>query len=1555
MNRHRIFCLILFCVSLKLQSSPDFLSRLDAYAQHTLEYPEIDNVDWEKPDFTSFYSSQQPSIWSRFKNFFGLQDHIFDLTELERMLQELTMQRKDHGFSGEFVQKLVFADQGRLVIFGDLQGAYHSLVRSLKYLVTQDVLSHELMIQEATYIVFNGNVIDAAAYNLEALMTVLILMQKNPGHVIYIRGKNESNTNKENSKLYHQLSIIAPGKADTLFDQIIAFFDTLPMTLYVRRDDNEVLKIFSQVSNKFDEERLGRFLTAGKDLEVLHAGTFEDTRSGLRVGAIIESYDYSRTLGLKRYVGPPTTWQVFSSPTGAHRRLYGFFNDAFAMVDSAIHFHDWMITLYVNDLQTSIGFDVLGTYNLSTGVFVGGKQIDFFDGVEIQKFESILKEKKKELEELKVACKSRDTGSLDTKKHALRIKQTLSLGSSADLSKASKVVGQTVKDTFDKVFENQNKKGGIQNVFFRTIFLDDAYSPDEARNNYKKLIDDLKVDILFAPLGTATTKESLDFVQDGRAALFFPLRTESSIFRTSELKNAVSLTVSYYDQAKVLIDYLFKHYQPKKIALVYQNDDFGKDGLAGAKAALQKHASTEIVELPYERNQADFSSHIKTLEQELPDAIGFFSLPLAASDIIKNMGVNFLANRVLFGFSDLRDKDFLSYLQSVGLPFFYTSTLPSWEARDIQLTEEYKNFAKKHDIKPDPFSFEAYVTARIFFYLIEHVEGPVTKEKLIQAAEKIKNIDFKGLKLDFDPKTRVLLDSVWIGQNNSEPWVKVQIKEPAAESVVSEAIKDKPVTAPSVISEGGRMLTLGTSFDLSKTLKKAHETIKDTLTKIFEKKNKSGGVHGLLIRDIFLDDAYTPSIARQNYLSLLNEMQVDLIFGSRGTPTTQEALDLVKSGQMALLFLIGTESSIFRTAELKNAINLTPSFYEQGKALIDVLFQSRTPEKIAFFYQDDNFGRDGLDGAKEELKKKGFTNIIEIPYLRGQVEFSTQADIINKEKPDAIGFFSIPLPAMELIKKVGAGALAGKILFGASVLREQDFLEFMSNKGLTFVYANSLPDWQSNDLQIAQEYRDFASQNNINPDPFGFEAYIVAHLLFYLIEQIEGPVTKEKIIQAAENIHNYNFRGLLLDFNPAARILLNEVWIAKNNNEPWIKVVLDVSKVVKEETEEVQQPKDRQSQMTEEVKKEDEKPVSSVQGDVFVLGNTADVSKGLKAMSDALRHGLEAGVNELNRHGGVNGLRLKIVYLDDEYEPITAKENVQKFLSEYNTNTFISSVGTPTLESYIDLVINGKVAIFFPFTGSSTFRKPELTNLLNFGPSYDDTTGAATKYILKTYSSKRWVLLYQNDNFGIVPKNAIKSLLEKQNIKDVLEVSFERNDVNFTLQAKEIVDFKPEVIGFFGPAISAQEFIRVAGVKNLSDKILYGLPWLAGDKLQNFLREKGLKMIIPNVLPNPKTSELPIVKEFRRAIEGTGVSLDVNALEGYVNIRLFSHMLKQVEGVITIEKIMRVAESMKDVDFGGLKINYNPKLRQLSHYTWLDLLGIEQEWLQIDLDAESSN
>ena len=119
MNRKCILHVLLLCSSLQLHSIFDSIPELMSYAKHHIEDPEIDNTNWERPDFTSFYTNQLPSFMSRVKSFFSFKQAGLDIPAFKEMIQTVTKRRKELGLSGSFISKIELIDQGRLVVFGN--------------------------------------------------------------------------------------------------------------------------------------------------------------------------------------------------------------------------------------------------------------------------------------------------------------------------------------------------------------------------------------------------------------------------------------------------------------------------------------------------------------------------------------------------------------------------------------------------------------------------------------------------------------------------------------------------------------------------------------------------------------------------------------------------------------------------------------------------------------------------------------------------------------------------------------------------------------------------------------------------------------------------------------------------------------------------------------------------------------------------------------------------------------------------------------------------------------------------------------------------------------------------------------------------------------------------------------------------------------------------------------------------------------------------------------------------------------------------------------------
>lgn len=181
-------------------------------------------------------------------------------------------------------------------------------------------------------------------------------------------------------------------------------------------------------------------------------------------------------------------------------------------------------------------------------------------------------------------------------------------------------------------------------------------------------------------------------------------------------------------------------------------------------------AITDFVEIPHERNTIDFKKQVEALKKANPDTILFSTNATPIRGIIRQMGVEFFSGKKLLGVSVYEDA-FEEFLKNKGLKFVLIRMVPDPEKSDLQIAKEYRAAADAVGMKYDKVSFEQYINASIFFELLKRIEGVATKEKIIDAAQRIKNHTFKGLKLDFNPETRELSPVLWI-DSGTRPWIE---------------------------------------------------------------------------------------------------------------------------------------------------------------------------------------------------------------------------------------------------------------------------------------------------------------------------------------------------------------------------------------------------------------------------------------------------------------------------------------------------------------------------------------------------------------------------------------------------------------------------------------------------------------------------------------------------------------------------------------------------------------------------------------------------------------
>ena len=349
-------------------------------------------------------------------------------------------------------------------------------------------------------------------------------------------------------------------------------------------------------------------------------------------------------------------------------------------------------------------------------------------------------------------------------------KNTILLGQSLPLSGPSAQIGKKYQAGAKAWFNEVNRQGGINGKKIRLISLDDQYEPELTISNTKKLLEKPNLLALFGYVGTPTTKEILPFIEERKVPLIAPL-TGASILRDEKLKMVVNLRASYQMEIDKIVDSLVRNAR-QKIAIIYQDDAFGKDGLKSAESALKKHGLKPVAIATVQRNSAKIQSALQVLLSSQPNAIIIISTYVSSAalsrELLKRdvkaqiMNVSFVGTRALEKSLPVGLANGIGVSQVVPFP---------WD-RWIPVVADYQRLMRVNNpsARFGFTSLEGFMAARLITEGIRKIQGPLTKESLVKSLKSIKKVDLGGFQLDLSSNNKQASDYVELTFFGAQQW-----------------------------------------------------------------------------------------------------------------------------------------------------------------------------------------------------------------------------------------------------------------------------------------------------------------------------------------------------------------------------------------------------------------------------------------------------------------------------------------------------------------------------------------------------------------------------------------------------------------------------------------------------------------------------------------------------------------------------------------------------------------------------------------------------------------
>src|SRR6202035_705511 len=150
-------------------------------------------------------------------------------------------------------------------------------------------------------------------------------------------------------------------------------------------------------------------------------------------------------------------------------------------------------------------------------------------------------------------------------------------------------------------------------------------------------------------------------------------------------------------------------------------------------------------------------------------------------------------------------------------------------------------------------------------------------------------------------------------------------------------------------------------------------------------------------------------------IKLIEEDRVFALIGAVGTPTTAATVPIAQARNVPFIGPF-TGAGFLRAPDLHNVVNIRPSYAAEAEAWVKHLTEDLHVRSIAIFYQDDSFGRDGLDGVKLALEKRGLELTAEGTFERNTRAGGSALRTLKRADPEAVVMVGTYGPCAEFIK-----------------------------------------------------------------------------------------------------------------------------------------------------------------------------------------------------------------------------------------------------------------------------------------------------------------------------------------------------------------------------------------------------------------------------------------------------------------------------------------------------------------------------------------------------------
>ncbi|WP_394840126.1 ABC transporter substrate-binding protein [Pendulispora rubella] len=378
-----------------------------------------------------------------------------------------------------------------------------------------------------------------------------------------------------------------------------------------------------------------------------------------------------------------------------------------------------------------------------------------------------------------LACKKGGEERSETKA-AVRSEAEIKIGQTMPYSGPASSYG-TVGKLQAAYFKKLNAKGGVGGHKINFITVDDGYSPPKTVEQTRKLVEQEQVLLVFQPLGTAPNAAIQDYLQTKKVPQLFVATGATRWGDPEHHPWTMGFNPSYQLEGSTIAKHLMSAQSGSKIAVLYQNDDYGKDYLKGLKAGLADKAKMIVAEATYEVSDATVDSQIATLKGSGADTFVNITTPKFGAQAIRkayDIGwkpTHYLSNVSASVGTVLTPAGLDKSVGLVTVAYYKDPTDKQWN--DDPAMKEFITFMKEdypEGSLSDSFHIYAYIAAQTMVQVLTQCGADLSRENIMKQAA---NLDFApglllpGIRIKTSPTDFFPVEQLRLVRFDGKDWV----------------------------------------------------------------------------------------------------------------------------------------------------------------------------------------------------------------------------------------------------------------------------------------------------------------------------------------------------------------------------------------------------------------------------------------------------------------------------------------------------------------------------------------------------------------------------------------------------------------------------------------------------------------------------------------------------------------------------------------------------------------------------------------------------------------